>query len=235
MESVTTALIGYAAWKWWQARQNNAQGAQDAGTYFDIPRGATPPYTADWNVPASFNAITENQDATAFDTSAWQWNTDYLPPEQYLYPSDDAMTTPSSGATVPDASGYTRGERNNNPGNIVKSSQAWQGKVAGSDSHFESFASPEYGIRALARVLRSYQRAGKVTLSQMINTYAPPVENNTSAYVAAVSRDTGIAPDSVPDLNNDNVLSSLAKAIIKHENGRVIYSDAQILTGVTMA
>src|SRR3569833_3001877 len=83
----------------------------------------------------------------------------------------------------------TRGLRNNNPGNIRKTATDWRGEVVGSDSAFETFATPEAGIRALAVLLRNYQRKyGLRTVRAIITRYAPPSENNTESYVSAVAR-----------------------------------------------
>src|SRR3569832_2780970 len=82
----------------------------------------------------------------------------------------------------------TRGLRNNNPGNIRKTATDWRGEVVGSDSAFETFATPEAGIRALAVLLRNYQRKyGLRTVRAIITRYAPPSENNTESYVSAVA------------------------------------------------
>lgn len=130
----------------------------------------------------------------------------------------------------------TRGERNNNPGNIDKG-QKWQGLAASQpDSRFASFISPEYGIRALARLLLTYFNVyGLDTIDGIISRWAPSVENNTSAYARAVSKDTGFATNQVLNVSNPDTLFALAKAIIHHENGRVSYSDEIIAQGVQMA
>merc|ERR1712032_1522659 len=57
------------------------------------------------------------------------------------------------------ASDEPRGFRNNNPGNIEKSHIAWAGKVAGSDSRFETFDTMENGTRALAKNLNIHRKA----------------------------------------------------------------------------
>jgi len=36
-----------------------------------------------------------------------------------------------------------------------------------------------------------------MTLSAALNKYAPPVENNTNAYLAGVCKMTGLTPDTV--------------------------------------
>ena len=47
-----------------------------------------------------------------------------------------------------------RGERNNNPGNLIKTSIKWKGKVeteGNSDGHFEQFYEMKYGVRAMLK------------------------------------------------------------------------------------
>ncbi len=80
-----------------------------------------------------------------------------------------------------------RGVRNHNPGNIERDARTrWQGQAARqSDPRFVVFTAPEWGIRAMARVLITYQdRHGCNTVAKIINRWAPPGENATSAYVA---------------------------------------------------
>ncbi len=132
--------------------------------------------------------------------------------------------------------GTTRGERNNNPGNIRLSSVQWQGQIAGADTAFVTFATPADGIRALAKLLKNYQaKYGLNTIRGIINRYAPPSENNTSAYVSAVSADMGIGPDAPLNLGDAGTLDALVTAIIHHENGRVSYAAAVISEGVALA
>jgi hypothetical protein len=133
-------------------------------------------------------------------------------------------------------SNATRGERNNNPGNIRLSEIKWMGKTAGTDTAFETFMGPEQGIRALAVLLRNYQtRQGLRTVRQIISRYAPASENNTAAYIAAVAGEIGVSPDEIINLNDDGTLTKLVTAIIRHENGRVVYSASTIVNGVSQA
>jgi len=130
----------------------------------------------------------------------------------------------------------TRGERNNNPGNIVKSDIFWRGEIAGNDKRFESFASPDEGIRALAVILQNYQKKyGLNTVRGLINRYAPPVENDTGAYVNAVAGALNVSPDAPLNLADPAVLLPLVTAIIRHENGRVLYDQALIASAVGVA
>lgn len=130
----------------------------------------------------------------------------------------------------------TRGERNNNPGNIRLSGTQWQGQVKGSDPAFATFATPEAGIRALAKLLKNYQaKYGLNTVRQLIGRWAPPNENNTAAYVASVAAALGVGPDQQIDVTNPDTLQRLTAAIIRHENGRVVYAQSTINQGVMQA
>ncbi len=140
------------------------------------------------------------------------------------------MTTTQTGRTP-------RGIRNHNPGNIRRSSDPWQGLAERqSDVEFFTFKSPIYGIRALARTLITYQdKHGLRTIRQIIGRWAPPVENNTNAYVRAVAEATDLDADQMLDLHNFDFLFPLTKAIIKHENGQQPYTDAQITKALVLA
>lgn len=130
----------------------------------------------------------------------------------------------------------TRGERNNNPGNIRLSTVKWAGEVQGPDNSFVAFATPEDGIRALAKLLKNYQtKYGLNTIKGIINRYAPPLENNTSAYVAAVAASVGVGPDTVIDTSDPATLTALVNAVIRHENGRNIYAASSVAAGVAQA
>lgn len=115
-----------------------------------------------------------------------------------------------------------RGIRNNNPGNI-RWGDDWRGLVPDAqrtDKSFCQFTSPEYGIRAMIVILRNYQRKrGLKTVADIINRWAPPVENNTLAYINSVAKSVGVDPDQVIDVMDSRVMIPLLEAIITHENG----------------
>lgn len=129
-----------------------------------------------------------------------------------------------------------RGIRNNNPGNLEYSkTNPWMGQT-GDDGRFAKFETPEHGIRALGRNLLSYQRQGIDTVSDIINRWAPPQDNNnTDAYIKAVCEQLGVTPDQQLDASNPDTLKALCAAIIHHENGSQPYSDQQLSTGVSAA
>ena len=80
--------------------------------------------------------------------------------------------------------------RNNNPGNLRLAGQ--RGATPG-DGGFARFPTYADGEAALAAQVRLDASRG-FTLEGFLNKFAPSSENNTAAYIASVSRATGIAP-----------------------------------------
>lgn len=95
------------------------------------------------------------------------------------------------------------------------------------------FKDPVYGVRAIVRIMRSYQRQGLLTLSEAIDRWAPANENNSAAYVTAVCTQCGVSPDDIVDF--DAIMPHLVSAIIRHENGEQIYTPQQINDGIALA
>lgn len=129
----------------------------------------------------------------------------------------------------------TRGLRNNNPGNIRHGAN-WDGMAADqTDDDFITFVSPEYGIRAMAKLLKNYQSLyGLNTIASIINRWAPPGENDTASYIRSVAAMMGIAPDT-PLTLNVAALQALVPAIIKHENGLQPYDSGTLARGIALA
>ena len=129
-----------------------------------------------------------------------------------------------------------RGLRNNNPGNL-RHGDKWEGLAKDqSDPAFATFISPIYGIRAMAIVLRNYQRKHKCkTLADFIRRWAPPNENDTTSYIAAVARECALTPSAKIDVDDADVMAPLIAAIIRHENGKQPYTDLQIRAALNAA
>lgn len=130
-----------------------------------------------------------------------------------------------------------RGIRNNNPGNIRYGAN-WQGlnpdgkKI---DPAFCVFTAPVYGIRALAKVLTNYKKIHNLnTVRQIISRYAPPNENQTTAYIQSVAKQLGVYPDTIIDIEERGVLTVVIKAVIRMENGIQPYSDEIIQQGIEL-
>lgn len=153
-----------------------------------------------------------------------------------LPPDAGASRDKTGTLTAPTSGSGNRGIRNNNPGNLIKSDIAWEGKVAGSDPKFESFETPEAGIRATAKNLIAYQdNHGRNTVTSIISAWAPASENNTGAYIANVSKALGVKPDDPINVKDPATMKKLVGAIITQENGAQPYSDAQLDTGIGAA
>lgn len=138
----------------------------------------------------------------------------------------------------------SRGLRDNNPGNVRKGPITWQGQLddQSGDPDFVTFKTPQWGIRAIARLMLTYQNQYHLsTVREIINRWAPPSENNTSAYVSAVAEglkdQTGGIPLPDMEINVDSadIMLPLVKAIILHENGSNPYPDSLILEALHMA
>jgi hypothetical protein len=127
-----------------------------------------------------------------------------------------------------------RGLRNNNPGNI-RVGAPWQGLTGEDNAGFCTFDTPEHGIRALAKVLLSYQGTHKLlTLRAMVTRWAPPNENDTEAYIESVCQSCCASPDNPYTLTPSRMLP-LVKAIIRHENGQMPYPPDVVQNGVDAA
>ena len=128
-----------------------------------------------------------------------------------------------------------RGIRNNNPGNI-RLGQAWQGlEQTQTDQSFCQFVTPEYGIRAIMKIMITYHKEGVETINDIISKWAPPNENDTVAYIKAVSQDAGIDPNIIVDVHDVPVMVDIIKGIITHENGCQPYPDDTIINGIKLA
>lgn len=128
----------------------------------------------------------------------------------------------------------SRAERNNNPGNLEFRGQRDATREDG-EGRFAKFDTPEAGVAALARQLQLYGSRGIDTLEGILSKYAPPSENNTGAYVKALSEKLGVAGNQQLDLKDAYTLSRLVEGISAHEAGRSFLSNQQVMTGLTMA
>ena len=133
-----------------------------------------------------------------------------------------------------------RGLRNNNPLNIRRSGDKWQGlKALQEDREFFQFTEMKYGWRAAFRLLcHTYYGQYKLrTIKDIIYRWAPLKENNTPAYVRRVTDYIGIGPDR--ELGNPAthptqwMMLGMAMAIV--ENGTTNLDYLSMLKGWEMA
>lgn len=136
-------------------------------------------------------------------------------------------------AGVPSVKIWPRGIRNNNPGNIRYTGTQWQGLAdTPTDGEYCIFINVRYGIRAMARILKSYAGRGLVTIESIISTWAPDSENNTKSYILAVSRRMGVGSTQVLTVKD---WPALIEAVIHHENGVQPYPMTTIREGIALA
>ena len=115
----------------------------------------------------------------------------------------------------------TRGYRNNNPLNMRHDNDRWQGEVVPSqDGAFKQFETMAWGYRAAFKLLHNYQKNnGCRILSDFINRWAPPSENNTSAYVSTVAKRAGLSDVSEIDTLKGDTMRAVVSAMSYVENG----------------
>lgn len=134
-----------------------------------------------------------------------------------------------------------RGIRNNNPGNIKTTGNAWTGEVPLEQNTdfdcatrkvtrtFKQFKNYVYGVRAMLWLIREnyMKQKGLRTVRTIVNRYAPPSENITSAYVTSVAKALGVTPDTLLNPDDKLTMRRLLQAMAKHENGRDAITIAQ--------
>ncbi len=144
------------------------------------------------------------------------------------------------------AQALPRGIRLNNPGNLRRSNDPWQGLApVQNDPEFHTFLSPAWGIRALARTLITYQdRYVCRTIRQIVTRWAPPVGNSpvkgrytqdTAAYVHDVAARVGIDPDEAVDTHAYAFMRLMVPAMIAHECANYRYPAAVVDEGLRLA
>lgn len=211
-----------------------AENKKDSATYED------PLKTLDGQKKQE-SATEDNTTSTETATTNW-W--DQLA-DQYERQSEGSgnitsITSPTSTSestgTVSANTGDPRGFRNNNWLNIRISDANWQGKKASNtDGAFEQFDTPELGIRAAARNIKTYASRGLNTIKDIISTWAPASDNNnTNSYITNVASRMGVNPNATIDVNNPEVMTKLIAAMTVSENGRE--GDIEVIKrGVAMA
>lgn len=121
-----------------------------------------------------------------------------------------------------------RGIRNNNPLN-VRVGNNWKGeRTEKKDKFFVEFTSMEYGVRAGFMIIRNYM-SGYNGLTRKFNTvdliirrWAPPVENNTEAYISQVCKLSGIPRHQKLAFSQRSLMVALVDAMIRVECGQPI-------------
>ena len=109
--------------------------------------------------------------------------------------------------------GATRGDRNNNPGNIKFGQFAQSQGATGQDSGgFAVFPSQTAGETAMANLLHSSYRG--LTLSQIVQKWTNGAD---PSYLQSVMASTGLGANDVPNMNNNAVVAKLIAGMMRGE------------------
>lgn len=129
----------------------------------------------------------------------------------------------------------TRGYRDNNPFDLMDNGIAWKG-ICGTDGRMLKFSTAALGLRAGYKDLRNAQKLhGRHTVRAIVTPYAPPEENDTEAYVAAVAEELGVGPDDELNMEERPTLRRFGDAVIRREIGGVPYDEATLAEAVRQA
>lgn len=136
----------------------------------------------------------------------------------------------SSPGYAPGNKNLPRGLRNNNPGNINFDHQPGATlERDGSGSRFAFFQSPLQGLAAMAHQIGLYAKRGIRSIAGIIGKWAPPSENNTTAYLTNVSRNLGVSPTTPINVYDPKVMAALMAQITKIENGKQPFSQDMMI------
>ena len=138
-----------------------------------------------------------------------------------LSPLTSPATTSGAPLDLP-SSNQARGDRNNNPGNIIDSkyTQNLPGYVGG-DGKFAQFATPQAGFNAQVGLIDKYNQQGINTVAGIVSKWAPQSENGASTqnYIATVAKDLNVDPNQPLDLTDKNLQATLARSMAGVELG----------------
>lgn len=130
--------------------------------------------------------------------------------------------------------GYPLGLRNNNPGN-VRPSDPWQGMI-GTNQGFAVFENIAWGLRAMGKAIIHEFNVGNDTVTKLIYEWAPPIENDTEAYISAMVASTGFSRNEKLTANSATLLRVM-RGIMKVELGNqyaALITDADINEGLAL-
>jgi hypothetical protein len=130
------------------------------------------------------------------------------------------------------------GYRNNNPGNLKRdtNSTPYKGEIVPPQTPpFRQFENMLFGYRAMFHLLIiRYIIDWKLnTIEKIIYKYAPPIENDTEAYINYVANRVGISRSKIIHAYDTNTIIALGAAMSRHENG-IEPNQTEVITGFNM-
>lgn len=133
-----------------------------------------------------------------------------------------------------------RGIRNRNPLNIKYSpGNRWVGQAGRDGGGFVVFDTAEHGVRAAAKLLRTYMtKYGLTTIDAIAKRWSPDANGYSGAYAAAVSKFSGVAKDKPLSMSDPTTLAKVIAGMMGMENGAAYVNwmpQSQIVAIVTQA
>jgi hypothetical protein len=127
----------------------------------------------------------------------------------------------------------SRGFDCNNPMDLeVNEHFCWQGEIRPTTDPSGvlcDFDTPISGLRAGALDLYNQQALHSLnTWTEVITKYAPPSENDTEAYIAAMCAGTGVGPNDQIDLSDPSFLAKACHLVIIQEQGKDPYINGEV-------
>lgn len=119
---------------------------------------------------------------------------------------------PAPQEQLPAPGAPTRGDRNNNPGNIEYGPLAVRMGATGTDGRFAIFPDKATGEAAMRQLLQ--KNYSGLTLSQIQRKWVGNADPN---YLASMSRATGLDAGAVPDLSNPEMVRRLMRGMTRGE------------------
>ena len=111
-----------------------------------------------------------------------------------------------------------RNWRNNNPGNIEFGKFSKGQGAIGTDGRFAVFPTLEQGLKAKEELLfGKNSNYSRLSITDAINRYAPPNENNTAAYINSVTKAVGVPDSTILGALDSGQRSTFLNAINKVE------------------
>ena len=131
-----------------------------------------------------------------------------------------------------------RNWRNNNPGNLEMGAFARSFGAVGSDGRFAVFPTLADGTKAKEELLfGSKSKYANLSITDALNRYAPPNENNTAAYIKSVASAVGVDPGTILNKLDSGQRLQMLEAISRVEGfktGKIVSAaDGGVFSGPT--
>jgi hypothetical protein len=143
------------------------------------------------------------------------------------------LGTPPS---VPDKVLNTIGYKFCNPLNIKAFGNNWSGMVGQDARGHAIFETPQDGICAAVKILKTYaSKYGINTVDGIVDRFCAASDGVTRAYISNVCKAMGVNPGEALDVKDPQVMTKLISAMMRQEIGAVAYSQETITAGVHKA